>query len=286
MAPYTVIRRDDTLAAYLDQVRRIEPLTDDQQAALFARYRAGDAWAGEQLVMANLRTVVRIAARYHAQFASLADLIQEGNLGLLRALDKYDPTRNIPFSAYARYWIRAMILRFVMENHRLVRVGRTRNSRRVFFELARERQLLAQRGEPTDATALARRLGIPEHEMDALRHALSPEESLDAPTEGHGWHEVLGARGDDPETHAARAQLLRTVSDLVAAFADTITSDRERAILREHLLADDPVSFAELGRRYGVSRERIRQQAARLTDRLRVFLLEELGADLAADLAA
>ena len=277
----SAVRPDDSLSRYLRYVRTVEPLDTETERRLHARYRDGDAEAGQQLVLANLRTVVKVALRYHTKFASMFDLVQEGNVGLLRALDKYEPLKDIPFSAYAQYWIRAMILRFVMENHRLVKVGRTRGSRRVFFELARERARLEREGiEPTTA-ALAERMSVTSEEMEMLKLALAPEESLDRPREGSvGWYEVLEGDGADPETQAARSEVVDSVRSALAVFADTLETDRERAILERRLLADEPCSLAELGREYGVTRERMRQLTKRLMERIRVFLLDEMGAEI------
>ena len=277
----SAVRSDDSLSRYLRYVRNVEPLDPETERELHHRYREGDSEAGQQLVLANLRTVVKVAMRYHSRFASMFDLVQEGNVGLMKALNKYEPVREVPFSAYARYWIRAMILRFVMENHRLVKVGRTRGSRRVFFELARETALLEKAGLEPSNEILAQRFGVSRDEMESLRLALATEESLDRPREGAlDWHEVLASPQGDPENAAARLEVAERVRMAMEAFIETLDCDRERALVDERLMANEPVSLADLGRRFGVSRERMRQLSKRLQERIRIYLLDELGADI------
>ena len=125
----------DLLAHYLSEVRRYSLLDPDEERRIALEYfERGAPEAAERLVTANLRLVVKIAFQYHRQWANVLDLIQEGNVGLVEALSRYDPYRGIRFSSYAQYWIRAMILRFLMDNFRLVRLGSTRNGRKLFFQ--------------------------------------------------------------------------------------------------------------------------------------------------------
>ena len=170
--PTTSSQKDDLLAYYLAEVRQYPLLKPEEEKELAIRYvEEGDQDAAQRLVTANLRLVVKLAFQYHRQWASVLDLIQEGNVGLVEALSRYDPYRGIRFSSYAQYWIRAMILRFLMDNYRSVRLGSTRHGRKLFFQLQKERDRLIESGVQPSTLALAKALNVPEKEViDVDRH--------------------------------------------------------------------------------------------------------------------
>ncbi|MEO0602600.1 MAG: sigma-70 family RNA polymerase sigma factor, partial [Myxococcota bacterium] len=148
-APPAGTRSKDLLNFYLSEVRRYPLLSAEEEkvyANRFVESEGEDREAAERLVTANLRLVIKIAFQYHRQWANVLDLIQEGNVGLVEALSRYDPSREIRFSSYAQYWIRAMILRFLLDNFRLVRLGSTRAGRKLFFQLQKERDRLLREG--------------------------------------------------------------------------------------------------------------------------------------------
>ncbi|MDP6946901.1 MAG: sigma-70 family RNA polymerase sigma factor [Myxococcota bacterium] len=208
--------------------------------------------------------------------------MQEGNVGLVEALSRFDPYRGIRFSSYAQYWIRAMILRFLMDNYRSVRLGSTRHGRKLFFQLQKERERLLKAGVQPTTRALAEALQVPESEVVTVGHHLrAPALSLDAPTGTEDGRVLSDVVSDDeestPEEDVASGQLGAVVQQELAAFAETLLDDRERTIWTERLVAQDPVSLAELGRRFGVSKERVRQVEARIKRRLRAHLEEHLG---------
>ena len=153
--------KKDLLSYYLSEVRKYPLLTrEEEKEAAIKFVEEGDAQAAERLVTANLRLVIKIAFQYHRQWANVLDLIQEGNVGLVEALSRYDPYREIRFSSYAQYWIRAMILRFLLDNFRLVRLGSTRAGRKLFFQLQKERDRLMAEGINPTHKVLAERLGV------------------------------------------------------------------------------------------------------------------------------
>lgn len=276
--------RDDILASYLAEVRRYPLLTPEQEREVAVRYHeTGDAEAARTLVTSNLRLVIKIAFQYHRQWANVLDLIQEGNVGLVEALSRYDPYREIRFSSYAQYWIRAMILRFLLDNFRLVRLGSTRAGRKLFFQLQKERdRLIAEGIDPTEAR-LAERLGVPAKEIQAVdQHMRAPALSFHAPAgdeeDGRTLAEVVpDTHPKNPETNAARNELGGIMHDALTEFASTLTDNRERVIWERRLLAVDPASLSDLGEEFGVSKERVRQVEARLKKRLKAFLEERLG---------
>ncbi len=284
--PSTAARRDDLLSYYLAEVRRYPLLDAEEETELAIRYQeTGDPEAAQRLVTANLRLVVKLAFQYHRQWSSVLDLIQEGNVGLVEALSRYDPYRGIRFSSYAQYWIRAMILRFLMDNYRIVRLGSTRHGRKLFFQLQKERDRLIKQGVHPSTLALSKALDVPEHEIiNVDLHLSAPALSLNAPAggdEGRALDEIVkNHNAANPETAAARAELSDVFREQLAMFAKTLVDDRERAIWTDRLTASEPVSLAALGTRYGVSKERIRQVEARMKKRLREHLTRELGDEI------
>ncbi|MCA9566443.1 MAG: sigma-70 family RNA polymerase sigma factor [Myxococcales bacterium] len=286
-APPAAVRRGskkDLLSYYLAEVRKHPLLTREEEHEYAVRFvEDGDAEAAERLVTANLRLVIKIAFQYHRQWANVLDLIQEGNVGLVEALSRYDPYRDIRFSSYAQYWIRAMILRFLLDNFRLVRLGSTRAGRKLFFQLQKERDRLLEEGKAATPEALAERLGVkPDDVTDVDQHMRAPALSLHAPAgedgEGRSLSEIVPEKvPNDPEVNAARSELGSLVQEKLAAFAETLKDERERMIWERRLVATDPDSLSALGDEFQVSKERVRQLEARIKKRLKAYLEAELG---------
>lgn len=281
-----IARKGDLLAQYLAEVRRYPLLDPEEERELAIRYaESGDPEAAQRLVTANLRLVVKLAFQYHRQWSNVLDLIQEGNVGLVEALNHYDPYRGIRFSSYAQYWIRAMILRFLMDNYRLVRLGSTRHGRKLFFQLQKERERLLKAGVQPTTRALAEALDVPEEEVvNVDRHLSAPALSLSQSAGGDDGRPLSEVVEDtfarDPEHTVAKGELGAVVQEKLREFASTLRDDRERAIWSERMTAQDPLSLSELGERFGVSKERIRQVEERIKKRLREFLTSELGDEI------
>jgi len=289
-APPAGTRSKDLLNFYLSEVRRYPLLSAEEEKVYANRFvdsGGEDREAAERLVTSNLRLVIKIAFQYHRQWANVLDLIQEGNVGLVEALSRYDPSREIRFSSYAQYWIRAMILRFLLDNFRLVRLGSTRAGRKLFFQLQKERDRLMREGTKPNNRLIAENLGVSESEVDAVdRHMRAPALSLHAPAgddpEGRTLSEVVPeTEAKDPEDNAARSELSGIVHDKLATFAaEQIKGEREQMIWEQRMIAPDPVSLSSLGEHFGVSKERIRQIEARMKKRLKAYLEEELGDEI------
>ncbi len=282
-------RSKDLLNFYLAQVRKYPLLTpEEEKEAAIAYVEHGDREAAEKLVTANLRLVIKIAFQYHRQWANVLDLIQEGNVGLVEALSRYDPYREIRFSSYAQYWIRAMILRFLLDNFRLVRLGSTRAGRKLFFQLQKERDRLIADGEKPTAKRIAERLGVKEKDVhDVDQHMRAPALSFDQPVgdgdpDGRTLAEMVPEKGGVlPDDKAARNELGAMMHDKLQEFAAGLTDDRERSIWSRRMVSNDPVSLSDLGDEFGVSKERIRQVEARIKKRLKAYLEKELGDEMA-----
>ncbi|MEZ4317555.1 MAG: sigma-70 family RNA polymerase sigma factor [Myxococcota bacterium] len=293
-APPASVRgsKKDLLSYYLSEVRKYPLLTREEERDYAVKFvEHGDAEAAERLVTANLRLVIKIAFQYHRQWANVLDLIQEGNVGLVEALSRYDPYRDIRFSSYAQYWIRAMILRFLLDNFRLVRLGSTRAGRKLFFQLQKERDRLLEEGKSATPEALAERLGVkPEDVADVDQHMRAPALSLHAPAgeddEGRTLSEVVPETlVNNPENNASRNELGSIVHEKLAEFADSLRDEREQEIWTRRLVASEPESLSTLGDEFGVSKERVRQLEARIKKRLKAFLEAELGDEIAFEFA-
>jgi RNA polymerase sigma-32 factor len=277
----------DLLQYYLAQVRTYPLLTPEEEKEYATRYvEDGDPAAAEALVTSNLRLVIKIAFQYHRQWANVLDLIQEGNVGLIEALNRYDPYREIRFSSYAQYWIKAMILRFLLDNFTLVRLGASRAGRKLFYQLQKERDRLIEMGiKPTDR-AIAENLGVKESEVRAVdQHMRAPALSLHGPVgdgdDGRSLGEIVPEKvPNDPEANAAQRQLGSQMKRAFDAFAETLTAPRDRAIWERRLISNDPESLAALGEDFGVSKERVRQLEARIKKRLRASIEAEFGDEI------
>ncbi len=271
----------DTLGRYLAQLRHYPPISREEEHELAVRMReAGDLEAARRLVLANLRLVVKVAMEYRRTWTNLLDLIQEGNLGLLQAVQRYDPYQGVKLSSYAVYWIRAYILKFLMDNIRLVRLGTTRAQRKLFFRLNRERRALESQGFKPEPKLLAARLDVDEADVVEMEQRLGePDHSLDAPVhrdDGRAtFGDMMASAGRSAEDALGDAELRRVFLEKVQEFAEGL-SERDRRIIEERILADEPRTLQELGDEFGVSRERVRQLEARLVSRLRDFLRQSL----------
>jgi RNA polymerase sigma-32 factor len=278
------LARRDPMAVYLRETRRYPLLTPDEERALATRLvEHGDTQAARKLIEANLRLVVKIAYEYRRAHKNLLDLVQEGNIGLIQAVSKFDPYRGVKLSSYAAFWIRAYILKFILNNWRLVKIGTTQAQRKLFFNLRKEREKLEQLGFQPTTALLAEKLDVPEKEVIEMERRLAaPEASLDAPV---GSSDDDGSRtrldylpSDDvrPDRAVAQSEFSELLRGKLEAFARTLEG-REQTIFRERWLTEEPLTLQEIGDRYQVSRERARQLEKRMLDRLKKYLEAELG---------
>jgi RNA polymerase sigma-32 factor len=266
----------ETVSAYLEDVSRHPLLSVEEEQSLARAFRDhGDRRAAHLLVTSNLRFVVKVAVGYRGYGLRLADVIQEGNLGLLRAVTKFDPDQGIRLVTYASWWIRAYIQSYVLQSWSLVKVGTTQAQRRLFFALARTRRELARAGSEEDLDErVARKLRVsPEDVREASRRLELRDQSLDAPVSEGGLTTLerctSGEELQDERLSRAResARVNRGVADALA-----LLDDRERTIVEQRFMSDEPASLQELGDRLGFSRERARQLEIRARGKLRTAL--------------
>lgn len=270
----------DNLQRYLAEIRRYPLLDPEEEHRLAVRWREqADRAAAARLATANLRLVVMIARQYQQAFRNLIDLVQEGNIGLLEAVKNFDPYRGVRFPSYAIWWIRAYIIRYVMNNWRLVKLGTTQAQRKLFFNLQREKDRLEREGFRPDPQLIAERLSVkPSEVVDMEQRMGGRDVSVDAPVGADGdasMLDFLPDRTDEPEARFGEAEVRDLVATKIREFGETLR-DKEKVIFERRMVADDPITLQEIGETYGISRERVRQIEERIKRRLRDFLVQEI----------
>jgi len=281
--PGQSLAKVDPFRRYLADIRRYPLLTREEEQELARLYRdTGDRDALFRLVTANLMMVVHVARSFRRAARNLLDLIQEGNIGLLQAIEKFDPDVGVRLPTYAGWWVRAYMVKFLLDNVRLVRVGTTNARRKLLRNLNKEKARLEAQGFDVGPKLLAEHFGVSENDVQDVQQALSGRDvSLDAPIgddETRSREEVFAKPGGDLgiDEEVARKEMQERAQEAIGRFREDL-SDRELAILDERVLSEDPLTLQALGDRFGTSREAVRQVEARLVKRLKEFLLDELG---------
>lgn len=276
------LARVDPLTRYLNEIGQHDLLTREEEHDLAVRYQeTGDVKAAYQLVTANLRLVVKIANEYRRAAFSLLDLIQEGNVGLMLAVKKFDPYKGVKLSTYAAWWIRAYIIRYVMDNWRMVKLGTTQAQRKLFFNLRKEKRRLENLGFTPEAKLLAENLDVTEKEVVEMEQRMGASEpSIDTPYGDEEGGQTLGDRltldGEGADEVLGDAELKAIFREKLAEFETTIDDVRERFIFEKRLTSETPMTLQDIGTEFGVSRERARQLEARMIKRLRAYIESQL----------
>jgi RNA polymerase sigma-32 factor len=271
----------DPFRLYLDEIKRYPLLSREEERDLSIRYREkDDVNAGYRLITANLRLVVKIAMdfqRYWMQ--NLMDLIQEGNVGLMQAVKKFDPYRGYKFSYYASFWIKAYIIKFIMDNWKLVKIGTTQAQRKLFFNLRKEKERLEAQGIEASPKLLSHRLDVKESEIIEMDQRLNSWEiSLDSPLkeDSEDTHKSFLPSADLPvDDQLADQEAKAILHDKLVLFRQQLKG-KESVIFDNRLLTEDPMTLQEIGDRFGISRERVRQLESRLKKKLKAYLEEEI----------
>ncbi len=271
----------DPFRIYLDEIKRYPLLSREEETELAIRYREKhDVEAGYKLITANLRLVVKIAMdfqRYWMQ--NLMDLIQEGNVGLMQAVRKFDPYRGYKFSYYASFWIKAYIIKFIMDNWKLVKIGTTQAQRKLFFNLRKEKERLEAQGIEASPKLLSHRLDVKESEILEMDQRLNSWEiSLDSPLkdDSEDTHKSFLPSDDLPvDDQLADQEAKAILHEKLTLFKEQLKG-KEAVIFEKRLLTDEPMTLQEIGDRFGISRERVRQIESRLKKKLRAYLEEEI----------
>ncbi|RMF83091.1 MAG: sigma-70 family RNA polymerase sigma factor [Nitrospirae bacterium] len=271
---YALTPQPSDLTRYLEEIGRYPLLTKEQEYELAVRvHDHHDVEAARTLVLANLRFVVKIAKEYARFSVPLLDLIQEGNIGLMHAVKRFDPRRGFRLLTYAVHWIRAFIKEYIIRNWSLVKLASARVQKKLFFQLVH----LDTHADGMEEAEAYRRLAEDTEVQEEIARAVAErvrrrDLSLDLPTEteegdGAALLEFLPSPEEAPDERCGREELERRVQEAVAALRPSL-DERQQYILDHRLLTDEPLSLAEIGKRYGISRERVRQLEARLKRRL------------------
>lgn len=273
----------DSLHLYLQEISRFPMLEPDEEVMLARRVRDhNDPDAAFRLISSHLRLVVRIAMDFQRRWMqNVLDLIQEGNVGLVRAVSKFDPEKGIKFSYYAAFWIKAYILKFIMDNWRMVKIGTTQAQRKLFYNLNKERQRLISQGFDPDAATLSKNLNVTEDQivemeqrMDATDMSLNLPVNTDEPG-GASRMDYLPALGPGIEDTLANGEIANMVQERLHTLVPLL-SDKEQYILEHRLLTDEPITLREIGEKYDITRERVRQIEARLLQKIRDHLFKNI----------
>ena len=275
----TEITRYDPLRRYLAEISRFTPLARDEEHKLAVHYHeTGDRETAYRLVTSNLKLVVKIAMIYHKVYRNLLDLIQEGNLGLIQAVKRFDPYRGTRLPTYAAWWIKAYILKFLLDNARMVKIGTTNARRKILMNLNREKRELEAKGIVPTSKLLAQNLGVDEEELKSVEQGMSgPDVSLDAPLGNDNgdkhYIDTLHLMEESVDEKIAHGEFREILEKRFADFSETL-SGREREILTRRLIADEPETLQQIADRYGISREAVRVAEKKLIARMKKFMTE------------
>ncbi len=271
----------DPLQQYLYEIKKYNLLTKEEETDLAIRVKENnDEEAAYRLVTSNLRLVVKIAMDFHRYWTkSLLDLIQEGNLGLIQAVRKFDPYRGIKFSYYSSYWIKAYMLSFIMKNWKLVKIGTTQTQRKLFYNLAKEREKLIAQGITPETKLLAERLNVKETDIEEMTQRLGGGEvSINAPVGDGGKEEYSSFLPDeqmDIDDQLSEKQGRTVLIDKLEEYRKTLKG-KELDIFDSRIMSETPLTLQELGDKYNISRERVRQIQARIVNNIKKWLSEEI----------
>jgi len=278
------ISPQDPLRRYLEEVRRYPLLSPEEEFRLAMKLKEeGDLQAAKALVSANLRLVVKIAFEYRNFYSNVLDLVQEGNIGLMKAVSKFDPTKGARLGYYSSWWIRSYILKYLLDNFRLVKIGTTQAQKKLFYHLMREKERLEAQGLLAGPKLLAEKLNVREKDVVEMEQRLSGrgiEMSLDTPVDRESGQSTshLDLLADEQERADAaleREELLRLLEKRLPEFEKQL-SEKELKILKDRLLAEEPKTLQEVADLYGLTRERARQIEVKVIAKLRDFLKPSL----------
>jgi len=278
--PETALVPFDPFRRYLMEISKYPLLTREEEQKLAQQYfKKGDPQTAYILIVSNLRLVVKIALEYQKSWVTnIMDLIQEGNIGLIQAVKKFDPLKQTRLSYYASFWIKAYILKHILDNWRLVKIGTTQAQRKLFFNLAKEKARLTAQGFEPDIKHLAKVLGVREKDVLEMNERLAlPEKSLDQPVSEHyqeSLKEQLPSRDLCIEQKLSDLETKKLFQEKLREFQKTLKG-KERDIFENRLLSEHPETLQQIGKRYGITRERIRQLEVKLIQKLKGFLQKD-----------
>ncbi|WP_462268433.1 sigma-70 family RNA polymerase sigma factor [Desulfobacter sp.] len=273
--------KSDPIQSYLNEINRYKLLTREQEIELGRRIQEdNDQEAAYIMTTSNLRLVVKIALEFQRIWMqNLLDLIQEGNIGLVRAVKKFDPYKNVKFSYYASFWIKAYILKFIMDNWRMVKIGTTQGQRKLFFRLKKEKQMLVEQGFNPKPKMLSERLGVSEQEVVDMDQRLANWDlSLDEPLKDDSNTErieFINVDSDSSEDRLAKKEIEDILYTKVDQFKKNL-NDRELDIFERRIFSESPETLQQIGEVYNISRERVRQIENNIIKKMKAYFKKDM----------
>lgn len=283
--PLPVLRGSDALApldpltAYLNEIRQYTELSEEEEKELVLRYKdSDDTQAAYTLITSNLTLVVKIAMTFRREWQNVMDLIQEGNVGLMKAVKNFDPFRGVRLPAYASWWIKAYILKYVLDNWRLVRVGTTNARRKLLYNLQKEKAKLEEQGFIASSKKLAEHFGVAEKDVIDVQASLGAYDvSMDTPV--HPDSEMTPGKsladGKNPAQAIEKSQFHEALHEKIEAFLEDL-KPIEKELFATRILSEDPTSLKEIGEHYNITREAVRQTEQRLLKKFKTYITEHL----------
>ncbi|MEI6092501.1 MAG: RNA polymerase factor sigma-32 [bacterium] len=263
------------LKAYIAEISKYPVLSREEEEKVVAKMMAGDVKAAKMLVMANLRLVVKIAFEYKGTYQNVMDLIQEGNIGLMKAISVYDPKKGAKMSYYASWWIRSYILKFMIDNFRLVKIGTTQAQKRLFYNLIQEQKRLENQGQLALPETLSKELDVSEKDIAEMTTRLlgNAEVSFDQPIneneeDGKTFSSIYEDNSMRPDNIVEEKERQTQLREKLKEISSTL-NDKEKVILKDRLLSDTPCTLQEIADRFGISKERTRQLEERILKRMK-----------------
>jgi len=269
----------DPLAAYLNEIRQYNEMTEEEEKELMLEYQeTGDPQAAYKLITSNLTLVVKIAMTFRREWQNVMDLIQEGNVGLMKAVKNFDPFRGVRLPAYASWWIKAYILKYILDNWRLVRVGTTNARRKLLYNLQKEKAKLEEAGFTASPKKLAEHFGVAEKDVIDVQASLGAfDVSMDTPT--HPDSEMTPSQslsdGRSPAQAIEKSQFHEALHEKIEAFLEDL-KPIEKELFATRILSEDPTSLKEIGEHYNITREAVRQTEQRLLKKFKTYITEHL----------
>ncbi|MFH1224151.1 MAG: RNA polymerase factor sigma-32 [Pseudomonadota bacterium] len=271
----TVPAIHDPLRAYISQIAKYPVLTKNEEEEVVQRMLNGDKDAAKLLVMSNLRLVVKIAFEYKNTYQNIMDLIQEGNIGLLKAISMYNPLKGAKISYYASWWIRSYILKFLLDNFRLVKIGTTQAQKRLFYNLMQEQKRLENQGQLAIPEMLSKNLDVTEKDIVEMQTRLvgDAEVSFNQPLSSDGsstktLEDVYQDNTKRPDILAEEKENQIQLKEKLKKIAESL-NEKEKTILKERLLSETPMTLQEIADKFGISKERARQLEEKILKKMR-----------------
>lgn len=270
----------DPLQLYMQEIRKYPLLSREEEQEIAQKYYASkDPASAQKLIQSNLRFVVKIAAEYSKFGSKMIDLIQEGNIGLMHAVKEYNPYKGARLITYAVWWIRGYIQEYLMKQYSMVRIGTTQNQRKLFYQLQKHKAIMDSVNSDADLHKLSEKLGIPEEEVQSMAQRMFQRDiSLDKPMDDESKTSLGDLQKNDheisPDVMLEKLEQLEILKDKIEEIRPHL-SPREVILLEERLLNDQPLTLQEIGEKYGITREAVRQMEARLIKKIQQKMLPD-----------